>query len=185
MKLISWKSAGALLGTGALCCFVSAMVAPHNIKFYAPDPGSPPVIYSVPSTPPTSDVPLPPVAPPSTSAPPPPPPANRGYLSCEQMRGWDSTVVVEYWYSVGSPSALDSDRDGIPCESVLGERVFTPNEWPTIPPPPSVAVPVVPPVEEAPKLTPPPVTDRLPEAALPAPSPVPIPDGAPSGFLVP
>lgn len=177
----------ALVGAGALCCFVSAMVAPHNIKFYAPDPGSPPVIYTVPSTPPPPDAPLTPLPEPTASSPLPPiPPPNRSYLSCSQMAGWTFQAMNEYWLSVGAPSALDNDGDGIPCETTHGERVTTPESWPTdvwTPPPLSTRVPAA---EEAPLITPPPVpADRLPEAAYPAPSPIPLPDVKPSGFLVP
>ncbi|RRO15429.1 hypothetical protein EIL87_15295 [Saccharopolyspora rhizosphaerae] len=43
---------------------------------------------------------------------------------CRELRrsGMSFTDVVQYWYGLGSPVDMDDDRDGIPCETIYGEK---------------------------------------------------------------
>ncbi|WP_461156637.1 hypothetical protein [Saccharopolyspora tripterygii] len=69
-----------------------------------------------------------PQAPPQASPAEPPrspqPSQVRSTHDCEDLQrsGMDFNEVVQYWYGLGSPSDMDDDSDGIPCETVYGEK---------------------------------------------------------------
>ena len=82
------------------------------------------------------------IVPPGSSPSPPPPPAPaqsttvnapavveqhepvRNTHDCGELQnsGMDFTEVVGHWYGLGAPSDMDDDADGIPCETVYGEK---------------------------------------------------------------
>lgn len=80
------------------------------------------------------------IVPPGSSPPPPPDPAPSTTVNAPavveqqepmrtthdcatlQTQGMTFAEVVGYWYSLGAPSDMDDDADGIPCETVYGER---------------------------------------------------------------
>ncbi|WP_406692853.1 hypothetical protein REH65_14755 [Saccharopolyspora sp. ID03-671] len=77
----------------------------------------------------------PPAPPPATTAPSPPAPEVPPVViqprepvqnthDCRQLQnaGMSFTQVVQYWYGLGSPTDMDDDSDGIPCETVYGEK---------------------------------------------------------------
>ena len=65
----------------------------------------------------------PPVSPAELPRSPQPSPV-RSTHDCEDLQraGMDLNEVVQHWYGLGSPSDMDDDSDGIPCETVYGER---------------------------------------------------------------
>ncbi|MBQ0925931.1 excalibur calcium-binding domain-containing protein [Saccharopolyspora endophytica] len=82
------------------------------------------------------------IVPPGSSPPPPSPPVPapsttvnapavveqqepvRNTHDCAELQnsGMGFTEVTGYWYSLGAPPDMDDDSDGIPCETVYGER---------------------------------------------------------------
>ncbi|TWF92592.1 hypothetical protein FHU35_17235 [Saccharopolyspora dendranthemae] len=82
-------------------------------------------INIVPPGAPQQPPPAPP--PPASSTEPPrrPQPAQaHNTHDCEDLQrsGMDFNQVVQYWYGLGSPSDMDDDSDGIPCETIYGEK---------------------------------------------------------------
>lgn len=73
--------------------------------------------------------PAPPTAPPPETALVPPAvieqqaPATTTH-DCEELQraGMTFTQVVQHWYGLGAPADMDDDSDGIPCETVYGEK---------------------------------------------------------------
>ena len=64
------------------------------------------------------------ITPPPVVAPPQAPYPASGTHDCSVLsaQGMTFEQMVQYWYSLGAPTDMDNDADGIPCETIYGEQ---------------------------------------------------------------
>jgi hypothetical protein len=104
----------------ALLCTCTAMLA---LTWAAACGGSKPKEVISPSPSPVL-VSTPPVSPPGSPLAVPAPQQPAVTHDCKVLLGLGMTYdrVLAYWLSLGSPPDMDDDHDGLPCETVYGQR---------------------------------------------------------------
>lgn len=112
LEVVGW------LPVRLICCAALVAASASACTINITPPGTPP---PPPAPPPATTVVPPAVIQQPTVQQPAPVPTTH---DCEQLQdaGMTFPQVVQYWYGLGAPTDMDDDRDGIPCETVYGEK---------------------------------------------------------------